>query len=407
MLIEHREEPGFELRSIRLTGIWVVQYFFFREENAKHGAGLVADERDARFVSRLFPALKQRGGFLFKDLIKMRDRHHLLQRFDPGCNSERISGKGACLIDRAIRSDAVHDLSLSAVSRCREAAADDLAEAGHIRADMVARLRPVERGTEATHDFIKNEDSAMLFSLCSERFKETLDRRYAAHIARDRLNNDSSDLIPLFIHQLFERIDVIIRGNEGILCGAFRDTRTVRTAKGRCAGTRLDEKAVAVSMVAAFKFQDLITAGIASRCTKCAHRRFSAGVHHTEFFDGRIDFVNQLGDFCLHRCRRTVRGASLSCFLNGSNDSWMCVSEDHRSPGADVIDIGISIDICDMRTFRRRNEGRRAAHVRVGTDRTIDPAGHEFPRFFKRSFGFREIDHFPASSFIHFATSGA
>lgn len=28
MLIEHREEPGFELRSIRLTGIRVVQYFF-------------------------------------------------------------------------------------------------------------------------------------------------------------------------------------------------------------------------------------------------------------------------------------------------------------------------------------------------------------------------------------------
>lgn len=42
----------------------------------------------------------------------------------------------------------------------------------------------------------------MLFSLCSERFKETIDRRHAAHIACDRLNDDSSDLIPLFIHQL-------------------------------------------------------------------------------------------------------------------------------------------------------------------------------------------------------------
>ena len=80
MLIEHREEPGFELRSIRLTGIRVVQYFFFREENAKHGAGLVRDERDARFVSRLFPALKQSCGFLYtkgKRLFNRRVEFHM------------------------------------------------------------------------------------------------------------------------------------------------------------------------------------------------------------------------------------------------------------------------------------------------------------------------------------------
>ena len=144
MLVKHGKEPGFELGGVAGAGVLVVQHVFFREENAKHGARLVAHEGHAGFVRSGFPSFENCSRFLFKNLVEVRDCHHLLQGLDAGGDGQGIAGEGAGLVDGAIGSDAVHDFLLAAVSSCRKAAADDLAEAGHIRADVISSLGAVE-----------------------------------------------------------------------------------------------------------------------------------------------------------------------------------------------------------------------------------------------------------------------
>ena len=194
---------------------------------------------------------------------------------------------------------------------------------------MIAGLGTVEGGTEAAHDFVKNEDGAVFFRFFPEGFKKSLYRRYAAHVACHRFYDDSGDFIALFVHHFCEGGDIVVRNHQGIFGSAFGDTGAVGASKGGGAGTGFHQKAVAVSMIAAFKFQDLVPAGIASGGTESAHGGFGAGVDHAHFFNGWINLVDKFGDFRFHHCRSAVAGASFSGFLDGFDYSRMGVAQDH------------------------------------------------------------------------------
>lgn len=406
-LLEHGAEPHAERIRIGDAGVLIVPHRLFAEEEAEHGAGLMELHRHARFVRRFLPAGEElrhlRGDFL----IEVRDTHDLAERRQTRGDGERIAGEGPRLIDGAVRRDAVHDLPAAAVGRGGKAAADDLAEAGHVRTDAVLRLRAVEIGSEAAHDFIENEDGAVLFRLFPERGEEAFHRRDHAHIAGDRLHDDRGDGVALAVHHGAERFDVIVRHDEGVLRGAFRDARAVRLPEGGRAGAGFHEEAVPMAVVAAFEFQDLVAARVASRRAEGAHGRFRAGGDEAELLDGGNDLRDELGELCLEERRRAVAGALLRRLLNGFDHRRMGVAEDHRAPGAHVVDVRIAVDVGDVRAFRMVDERRRAAHVRIGADRAVHAARHVFPRFFKGFLGSGETDHFPASSFIHFTASMA
>ena len=247
----------------------------------------------------------------------------------------------------------------------------------------------------------------MLFCFVAESFQEAFYRRYAAHISGHRFYDDSGDVITLVIHDFPEGFDVIVRSYQSVLGSTFGDAGTIGAAEGRGAGACFDQEAIAMAVVAAFEFQNLISTGIATSSAEGAHGGFGTGVYHAKLFDGRIDFVNELSDFCFHGRRCAVGGASLRCLLDGRNHSRVGVAQNHGAPGAYIVDVSISIDVGDVRAFRRCDEGRRASHVRIGADGAIHPAGHEAASFFESGFGLGKVDHFPASSFSHFATSGA
>ena len=64
--------------------------------------------------------------------------------------------------------------------------------------------------------------------------------------------------------------------------------------------------------------------------------------------------------------------------------SWMAsvttvrgVAEDVRAPGADVVDVGLAIDVLDAAALGAADEERLAADVAEGADRGVDAAGDQ------------------------------
>ena len=71
------------------------------------------------------------------------------------------------LIDRTGRRDQLHQIGAAAVRADRQAAADDLAEAGEIGPDCRTRLRAAGGGAEARDHFVEDQQSAVRWRTCS------------------------------------------------------------------------------------------------------------------------------------------------------------------------------------------------------------------------------------------------
>jgi len=69
----------------------------------------------------------------------------------------------------------------------------------------------------------------------------------------------------------------------------------------------------------------------------------------------------------------------------------MCVAENRRAPGADVINQFIAIHVPDFGAARPVDEKRIAAHRAEGAHRRIDAAGNVFQRLGKKLVGFNAI----------------
>jgi hypothetical protein len=59
------------------------------------------------------------------------------------------------------------------------------------------------------------------------------------------------------------------------------------------------------------------------------------------------------------------------------------MSKDHRTPGQDVVDVGVSIHINEPRPFGASDETGLPSDRSEGTDGTIHTTGNELLRLFK------------------------
>ena len=55
----------------------------------------------------------------------------------------------------------------------------------------------------------------------------------------------------------------------------------------------------------------------------------------------------------------------------------MRVAQDHRSPGADVVDVAIAIDVVQIGPFAALEKDRLAPHAAKGPGRAVHAAGHK------------------------------
>ena len=110
---------------------------------------------------------------------------------------------------------------------------------------------------------------------------------------------------------------------------------------------------IRMSMITARKFHDLVPSCITSGCTDGTHDSLCSGVDHTDHFNvtGSRCWSSALPSPLLFQWRRQSLSPFSHALITASRISWMVVSEDHRSPGTDKIQIFVSIHIC---TYKHR-----------------------------------------------------
>ena len=135
-----------------------------------------------------------------------------------------------------------------------------------------------------------------------------------------------------------------------------------------------------MAVVAAFEFDDFVTASKAARQANGAHGRFGTGVHHTHHVHGWHQFSNQLRHSDFHLGRRTEAQATLGRFNHRITNSRVVMAQYHRPPGTDIVDIGFAIHVVQIRAVRTLDKQRRTAHAGEGTYRRVHPAWDKFTR---------------------------
>ena len=108
-----------------------------------------------------------------------------------------------------------------------------------------------------------------------------------------------------------------------------------------------------------------------------AHRGFGAGIHQPHFLDRRNRLDDQLGQFAFGFGRSAKTGAARGGFLHRRDHLRMRVPQDHRSPGADVVDVAIAVDVVQIGAFAALEEDRLAAHAAKRAGRAVHAAGHQ------------------------------
>jgi len=144
----------------------------------------------------------------------------------------------------------------AAVGADREAAADHFAERGHVGANVVALLGATEGNAEAGHDFIEYQERAVAGGDFAEGFEVAGQRRDAAHVADDGLDNDGGDFGAAGAEGGLHGFGVVVGHSDGSVGEGFRDAAGVWDAEGGDAGAGLDEERIDVAVVAAFEFDD-------------------------------------------------------------------------------------------------------------------------------------------------------
>ena len=257
-------EKGFKRGNVGSCHVAVILWRLLGKIKAEHAADAVGGERDARLFCCLVDAVCQllgARGEVFVKACALDD----FQRFQARCHGNGVARQGACLVNRAQRRNAVHNLFFT-TKRCqRHPAADDFAHGGQIGRDAVHRLRAAQRHAKACHHFVVNQHAAVLRGDLAQRVHKFLARFHQIHVARNRLQNHAGDLLAKLLKTGFQAAYVVIWQHDGVLRKIRRHARRAGVGKGEQAAARFYQQAVRMPVVAAFKFHDFVAVGVAAR----------------------------------------------------------------------------------------------------------------------------------------------
>ena len=182
-----------------------------------------------------------------------------------------------------------------------------------------------------------------------------------------------------------ERVGIIERNCERVSGERGGNAGTVGQTKRGHAGARFHKQTVGVAVITAFKLDELVATGNAASESNGGHGRFSAAVDHAHHLDRRHGGDNLFGEFDLQFVRRAKAGAVRRNRRKRLNNFLVGVAQNHRSPGADVIDEAASINVSDRCAAGALDEQRRAADAAKSAHRRIDAAGDQTPARARRA----------------------
>ena len=145
--------------------------------------------------------------------------------------------------------------------------------------------------------------------------------------------------------------------------------RAVGLTQGEGAGAGLDQQGVGVAVVAAFKLDDLVAAGVTAGQPDGAHGRLGAGVDHPHLLHGGDDLAHLLGHQHFDLGRGTVAQSLLHRLDDRGLDGRVVVTQQHGAPGTDVIHIGLAVHVIEVGAIGVIDEAGCAADPVEGADR--------------------------------------
>ena len=215
----------------------------------------------------------------------------------------------------------------------------------------------------------------MTIAFVAELLEKIFARKIQTGIGWDRLEDDRGDRFRILAKRGAHGGDVVKR-NRNRKRGKFRrHARAIGPAVGERAAAGLDEQRVDVAVVAALELDDLVAPDESTRETQTGHGGFGPAVDHAHFLDGGNPTADQLRHFHFERIRDTEADSARGRGANGIDDHVGRVPENGRTPGADVIDVFVAIDVPDFRAGGALDEEWFAAQTAEGADRGIDAAG--------------------------------
>ena len=139
-------------------------------------------------------------------------------------------------------------------------------------------------------------------------------------------------------------------------------------------------------MVAPLKLHDLVAARVAARKANRAHAGFGAGTHQTHLLDVGHDLDDFFRELRFPFGDGAERKAFFNGFLNGLNYRGVIVPENHRAPGADVVDELLAFSVPHIGALGLTDKAGSAAHASESTHRGIHAARNRFLSAFKQFF---------------------
>ena len=199
-----------------------------------------------------------------------------------------------------------------------------------------------------------------------------------AHVADDRLEDHGGDLacrgrqtpLPARPDRCI-RSTSVSRAAPRVTPGEFGDAQR----RGGTAGGH--QQAIDVPVIVARELDDHFAAGESAGESDGAHRRLGAGIDQPHVLDRRDGRDDQFGQFAFGLGRGAEACAAGDRRFEGRDDGRMGVAENHRSPGADVVDVAVAIDIEQIGPRPALEKQRLAADAAERPGRAIHAAGHE------------------------------
>ena len=242
----------------------------------------------------------------------------------------------------------------------------------------------MQRYAKTRHHFVDDQKRAVLRAQAAHCVHEFLRGRNHVHVAGDCLDDYAGDVAAPLLECVFELLRIVVFEYERVFGRTGRNTSRRGVAKCEHARAGLHEQAVAVAVVATFEFDDLIAARVAASQTNGAHAGLRAGTHKAYGFDIGHDLDDFFGNERFALGDGAKRKARVDGGVHGFNHGRMVVAEDHRTPGADVIDVAATFGIPHVGAFGATDKARCTANALESAYGRIHAAGDALLSTFKK-----------------------
>ena len=249
---------------------------------------------------------------------------------------------------------------------------------------------------EARDHLVEKQKRAMFFRDAAQKLQKPFFRRHHTHVGRHRLHHHRRYPSVVFFHQRAHGLLVIVDCRQSVRRISRRHTRAVRLRLGHQPGTRFHQQTVGMAVVIACKLDDLLTARESSRHSHGTHHCLRTGTDQTHHLHiGHTD-ADQFRKFHFPRCGRAESQPVRTGSLHRLHHFRMRMSQNARPPGADIIQISVSVRIKKPRSLRLLHKEGMPAHRAKRPHRGIDPAGDSLLRSVEklfRSYVFHRTPH--------------